>query len=674
MRETGGPTRRDFVRQASALAGISAAGVSFRAAATPAAEAVRASVEGDRLVLDNGAIRAEWSAGSAGPRLLRIEDRRNGRTLTSSRGAFALRLDGGELLDASDLRATGPATVEELSELPAGPAAAEPGVRTGRRISLELTDDTGRFRVVWRTVLRADSGYVRQEIALTAKADLPLREVTLVDLDVPAAAVCGTVPGSPLTAGSWFFGFEHPLAVSTAGRRARSALARELPLRSGQTIGYSSVVGAARDGQLRRDFLAYIERERARPYAPFLHYNSWYDLGYFTSFDESAALAVIEAFGRELHEKRGVVLDSFLFDDGWDDHRFWGFHAGFPRGFAPLADATARYGAAPGVWLSPWGGYGKPRQERLAFAREQGFETNENGLALSGPVYYRRFREVCLEFLRKYRVNQFKLDGTGSSTTVVPGSAFGSDFEAAIALIRDLRAEKPGLYVNLTTGTYPSPFWLRHADSIWRGGEDHDFAGVGSARQRWITYRDADTFSGVVQRGPLFPLNSLMLHGLIFAKHARDLDADPGGDFRAEIRSYFGSGTQLQELYVTPALLSPADWDAVAEAAQWARASAPTLADTHWVGGDPARREVYGWAAWSPGRGILTLRNPAPRRQTLEVDAARVFELPSSRSGRFRARRPWRSDRDRPAVQLEAGRSVEIALEPFEVATFVAEI
>ena len=89
---------------------------------------------------------------------------------------------------------------------------------------------------------------------------------------------------------------------------------------------------------------------------------------------------------------------------------------------------------------------------------------------------------------------------------------------------------------------------------------------------------------------------------------------------------------------------------------------------------DPARREVYGWAAWSPGRGILTLRNPAPRRQTLEVDAARVFELPSSRSGRFRARRPWRSDRDRPAVQLEAGRSVEIALEPFEVATFVAEI
>ena len=77
--------------------------------------------------------------------------------------------------------------------------------------------------------------------------------------------------------------------------------------------------------------------------------------------------------------------------------------------------------------------------------------------------------------------------------------------------------------------------------------------------QRWITYRDADTFAHVVEAGPLYPLNSLMLHGLIFAKHAKNLDRDPGGDFDAEIRSYFGTGTQLQEMYVTPALLSAGD-------------------------------------------------------------------------------------------------------------------
>ncbi|HEY7573901.1 MAG TPA: hypothetical protein VIB08_01955, partial [Thermoanaerobaculia bacterium] len=114
MRVTGGPTRRDFVRQASALAWFSAAGARSRAAADAPAGDVRASAEGERLVLSNDAIRAEWSAGPAGPRFLLLEDRRNRRTLTSGRGAFAFRLDGGELLDASDLRAIAPAALEEV--------------------------------------------------------------------------------------------------------------------------------------------------------------------------------------------------------------------------------------------------------------------------------------------------------------------------------------------------------------------------------------------------------------------------------------------------------------------------------------------------------------------------------------------------------------------------------
>ena len=60
----------------------------------------------------------------------------------------------------------------------------------------------------------------------------------------------------------------------------------------------------------------------------------------------------------------------------------------------------------------------------------------------------------------------------------------------------------------------------------------------------------------VVQNGPLYPLNSLMLHGMIYAQHHRDLDKDPGNDFRNEVRSYFGTGTQLQEMYITPSLLT----------------------------------------------------------------------------------------------------------------------
>jgi len=526
-------------------------------------------------------------------------------------------------------------------------------------------------------VLRDGSDYVRWELTLEALgAALAVREVTLFDFALAGARVVGTVAGSPIVAGNLFLAVEHPLANATViDGRAHAGLARHLPLRPGVALTVSAVIGTTAAGQLRRGVLAYLERERAHPYRPFLHYNSWYDLGYFTKYDAAQALAVITAFGEELHAKRAVTLDSFLFDDGWDDTaRLWHFHKGFPHGFAPLKRAAERYGAAPGVWLSPWGGYGHPRAERLAAARAAGYETNTEGLALSGPKYYELVRHVCRDFLRKGGVNHFKLDGTGSADTAFPGSAFGSDFEAAIHLIAELRTARPDVYVNLTTGTYPSPFWLLHADSIWRGGEDHDFAGVGSDRQRWITYRDADTYAGIVKQGPLFPLNALMLHGVIYAQHARNLSTDPQNDFRSEVRAYFGSGTQLQEMYLTASLLTPENWDDLAEAARWARDRAAILSDSHWVGGDPAQLEPYGHAAWAPEGGVLCLRNPKDAPQTLALDIGAALELPDGATRVFSAHSPWTEDRGKGmSLRLAAGTPQAFALQPFEVLTLDLE-
>jgi hypothetical protein len=317
--------------------------------------------------------------------------------------------------------------------------------------------------------------------------------------------------------------------------------------------------------------------------------------------------------------------------------------------------------------MSPWGGYEEAKQKRLDYGRKNGFETNEGGFALSGPKYYARFREVSRDFIEKDGVNQFKIDGTGNVDRVFPGSSFDSDFAAAISLIEDWRAKKPDLYVNLTTGTYPSPFWLRYADSIWRGGEDHSFAGVGSWREQWITYRDAQTYQNVVRAGPLFPLNSLMLHGLIFARQAEHLDSDPGNDFENEVHSYFGSGTQLQELYVSHALLSKENWDVLAEAANWSRRNADVLRDTHWVGGDPGKLEVYGWAAWSRAKAILTLRNPSDQRQSISIDVGRALEMPTTTDSRFVARSPWKDHSGASQISLAAGQPHTFDLQPFEV-------
>ncbi len=630
----------------------------------------RATISSDELTLGNDAIAAIWVTTGGTFRPARLSDMLNRTSLPVPAEAFTLTFADKTTLHASDMRVTSSPRAESLAGNPHASRKAERFA--GRQVTMTLQDSAGRIEAVWRGILRDGSGYIRQQIALRALgAEVPLREVTMFDFNAPMGMTPGLVRGTPVEIGNAYFALEHPLADNSVdGDTVRGRIARTHPLRPGTKLDFSSVMGVTHPGQMRRDFLSYVERERAHPYRTFLHYNSWYDIGYFGKYTEADALAVIEAFGTELHEKRGVTLDSFLFDDGWDDSKtLWRFNSGFPDGFTKVNFATRKYGAGPGVWMSPWGGYGKPHQERVTYGKAQGFETNADGFALSGPVYYKRFRDTCVDMIRNYGVNQFKFDGTGESTNTFAGSPFDSDFDAAIQLIGELRAEKPDLYVNLTTGTYPSPFWLRYADSIWRGGDDHDFAGIGSSRQRWITYRDSDTYDHVVRAGALFPLNALMLHGLIYAKQARSLMTDPHNDFPSEVRDYFGTGTQLQEMYVTPSLLSQANWDTIAECAKWSRANAATLVDTHWVGGDPQRLQPYGWASWSPRKGILTLRNPGNVAQSIVIDVERAFELPPSAPRQYSATSPWIQERGMAPISFRAGEERKLRLEPYEVKT-----
>ena len=644
------------------------AGFCIRAGAQDPGKAA-AVIGHQRGSLSNHLIAAVWEVAGQHLDHFSVADRLHGNTQFFPT-LFEIRLKDGSIYRPDNLRIDGQPQRKQLSPVPAASRYADR--IAGVQIDVPLVTLDGNLRLLWSLQLRDGSNYVRELLTLQAgKQDVPITRVQLLDADLPDGHVAGSVKGSPIIAGAFFFGFEQPLSQSNVTHhRATAYIERALPLRAGQAVTYSLVAGVAHTGQMRRDFLAYIERERAHPYRTFLHYNSWYDLGYFNPYDEASALDRVHAFDRELHQKRGVTLDSFLFDDGWDSHAsLWSFNSGFPDGFTNVRKAAESAGAAPGVWMSPWGGYAGPKKDRVAYGTQQGFEVVNNGFALSGPKYYARFRDVCLEMIRKYGVNQFKFDGTGNADAVFKGSDFDSDFDAAIHLIGELRKEKPDIYINLTTGTYPSPFWLMYADSIWRGGWDDHVAGVGPFRERWITYRDADTYDEVVKQGPLYPLNSLMLHGLIYAQKHKHLDEDPGNDFRNEVRSYFGTGTQLQELYITPSLLTQQNWDDIAEAAKWSRTNAEVLKDTHWVGGDPAGLEVYGWASWSPKKAILTLRNPSDKPQTIAIDIQIAFELPPAASRDYAAHSPWKDDASTPSIPLRAGAAHEFKLAPFEVLT-----
>lgn len=578
----------------------------------------------------------------------------------------------------------------------AGEAAAEQGPRAaaalpGLTISADFRSEDAGLNVHWQAELRQDAHYVREIYTLTAERAVQLRGFTPLLLHGEGFSIPGEVPGTPIVqeSGHVFYAVELPMAAAEVHEGGASmGFDCALPLAAGQSVSFSVVSGVYPPGQLRRAFLAYIERERAVPYHPFLLYNDWYDLGLNPS--EEKVLGVIGDFRRELAEKRGIVPDSFVLDDGWDDWHsdLWREHPQrFPHGFTPVSKVLREMGSHLGVWISPLGGY-SGAEERVAHAVRLGLlPEGSTEMDLAQPAYYQWFAERCTRLMREQGVNFFKWDRAGSGVS--------PHFMALLRLADELRQVNPELFLSTTVGTWPSPFWLRYVDCTWRtGSADVYWMGEGSNRERAITYRDAACYRLIVQRAPLYPLNALMHHGLVLGREyqarytsdmrlgmpvptvnpaeedgnaARTIDFPVDNDLRSDVRMLTASGANMQELYLTPEMMDSRAWDDVAEAIRWGRRRADVLADAHWVGGDPAEGAVYGYAAWRADRGAaLALRNPsaAPRRIAL---SPALFEPTAEQDMRLRAAY---ADQRVQELHLRPGVPEDIELQPFEVLVF----
>eukprot|EP00439_Symbiodinium_sp_Y106_P068010 s826_g11.t1 len=386
---------------------------------------------------------------------------------------------------------------------------------------------------------------------------------------------------------------------------------------------------------------------------------------------EGSCLQRVEAFGEEVVRKRGAKLDcsdSFLWDDGWDNPQtLWEFDAArFPRRFEKVASKAKEYGAGTGVWLSPWGGYGFTQEERVKYGKRQGYETNYNrniqseAFSLAGKKYRKAFHETAMSFRREQGVNMFKFDGVAGNPTEL-----GMEMEAMLQTIAALRGEKvdkssdekdeDDVWINLTTGTWPSPFFLFWADSIWRGGPDiatrpRDWYGPVKApdhfqkgrftlpslsqigldgltgRQRWIRWRSMVVYMLVARRSTFFPLSQLMIHGVVVASHGDalhwELDKYDSVDFTQEVWSFVALGLQLQELYVAPRHMTAEAWDILAEALKWSRQHAAILRDSHWAFGDVTRYKVYCVASWD----VVSKRSRFNLNEVLELPLAQRKE------------------------------------------------
>lgn len=449
----------------------------------------------------------------------------------------------------------------------------------------------------------------------------------------------------------------------------------------------NSVIGVFEPGQQRRSFLRYMEREKPVPYRTMVHYNDWYEVGIVLHdyadpkkrTSEKITLDILNTWKKELFEKRGVKIDAYVIDDGWDDfNSLWDFHVGFPNGFAKVNEVAQSMDCGLGTWLGPVGGYGASKRMRISHWNATHPNNRISNFELSNPTYFNAFVERCKYMVKNYDMRYFKFDGI-STKFHAKGPGALEDAEGIIRVLGALREARPDIYINTTVGTWASPFWFMHADSIWRQENDFDQVGnMGDARDRWITYRDRLVHEVFVTGAPLFPINALMTHGTIITKNGppRVMSKDPANCVK-EMRTAFTCGSGLQEIYVDSDLMAQEGgrlWDELAQCIAWVRRNQDVLVDTHWVGGNPWDKQkkdgdIYGWASWNMSKCTLSLRNSSKYTKTMKTTLREVLDVPASVKGTVTLRSSFADQTRLPIMDrpVDVDEVIEITLKPFDV-------
>ena len=470
-------------------------------------------------------------------------------------------------------------------------------------------------------------------------------------------------------------------------RLAQGLWSRKTTLQPGEIWDVSSVLGIFAPGQQRRSFLAYMERERVMPYRPFIHYNSWYELNINRNNDsdpakrmtEEQCLSVLKDWQEQFYQKRGMSIDAFVWDDGWDEfNSLWDFHKMFPQGFKRIDAAAGRQKAGIGTWLGPVGGYGASKGKRLAYWNVKHPDNKIGNFQLSNKEYFDAFVGRCSQMVKDYNMKYFKFDGI-STHFHAKGPSNEEDAEGIIRVLNALRKKKGDLYINCTVGTWASPFWFRYADSVWRQENDFGTIGAGDNRDKWITYRDRLVHEVFVQGSPLMPINSMMTHGLMVTKFGPPacMPRDPE-NVKKELRCATACGTSLQELYVDRDLMNANGgvlWDELAKGIKWIRRNADVLDDVHWVGGNPWNKEtnegaVYGWAAWNKNKATLALRNSSDQEKSLTGTLRSILDIPANVKGSITFKDSYDDQRTLDGFSgssVDIDKEISFTLKPFEV-------
>lgn len=417
---------------------------------------------------------------------------------------------------------------------------------------------------------------------------------------------------------AWFVALEHPNSSNICENGTLTL--RQFPGyrfgKEGVTL-QTMVIGGSAPARIDEAMDAYVDGFRRPPRAISL-YNTWCDM----RTDKLTAKNIIDTAYtlKKRLEPYNSQFDYFVIDDGWQNKMsIWQpLKSRFPDGLAPVFESLRNLDYKGGLWLPLTGvmldiKWGEARDYEAACGQYY---------CLSGTNYNRALRKRVREIQKTCQISFFKHDFNYFNCTRVQHGHFASymqsseaNVDALCKLLEEETATNPNILLAVTSGLWPSPWWLKYCDIIWMGGKDHDFdytlpASRGSAAE--MNYRDGALYKICKEDGMVFPLSSFMTHGVVDARHTvYDIAAEDNEGWANYVMNYLGRGTLLREFYISPEKLTPLRWKILARALAWARSLNNCMKNSAFILGDPRKGELFGYAGADENTSYLSLRNPS---------------------------------------------------------------
>lgn len=457
--------------------------------------------------------------------------------------------------------------------------------------------------------------------------------------------------------GGAFGGIEYPTGINGARQFAGGKVKIDCYQYIGEKLGEKPVesdwmvLGIAPEPYVKKWFFEYVKDIRVRPAKPYTLYNSWYDLRSAdyskvpkdAVMNEKNVLRIWDEIKTNMIEKHDIHLDAFVLDDGWDVYESdWQLRKKqFPNGLRLISDTLEKSETTLGIWFGPTGGYSF-HKERVKWMYDHGYEVTGNindyasgMLCLAGKNYSKLFRKRTTDFVKNDHVGYFKWDGIQFACSETDhGHPVGihsrrAVMESVIEKCEAVRAINPDVYINITSGTWLSPWWVQYANQIWMDAADYAFANVPSISRRdnAMTYRDYALFDDFHIRNFWFPVSNLMTHGIIKGRLENISKEEPIDKFTNNTVLYFARGVSMWELYISPDDLTVPEWNALSQSLKWAKDRFDLLSVTFMVGDNPALGNTYGYVHFKGNKGVIAVRNPKIENDRITVALDPEFGL-----------------------------------------------